>query len=31
MIVHKVTERMKPQLIEEIARELAAEAERTRR
>ena len=31
MIVHKVTERMKPQLIEEIARELAAEAERARR
>ncbi|HXE91892.1 MAG TPA: response regulator [Terriglobales bacterium] len=31
MIVHKVTERMKPQLIEEIARELAAEAERMRR
>lgn len=30
-IVHKVTERMKPELIAEIARELAAEAERTRK
>ena len=30
-IVHKVTERMKPELINEIARELAAEAERTRK
>ena len=31
MIVHRVTERMKPQLIEEIARELAAEAERMKK
>jgi len=30
-IVHKVTERMKPELINEIARELAAEAQRTRK
>jgi CheY-like chemotaxis protein len=30
-IVHKVTERMKPELISEIARELAAEAERTKK
>lgn len=30
-IVHKVTERMKPELIAEIARELAAEAERTKK
>ena len=30
-IVHKVTERMKPELIAEIAKELAAEAERTAR
>lgn len=30
-IVHKVTERMKPELINEIAKELAAEAERTRK
>lgn len=30
-IVHKVTERMKPELINEIARELAAEAERTKK
>ncbi len=31
LIVHRVTERMKPQLIEEIARELAAEAERAKK
>jgi CheY-like chemotaxis protein len=30
-IVHRVTERMKPELINEIARELASEAERTRK
>ena len=30
-IVHKVTERMKPELINEIAKELAAEAERARK
>jgi CheY-like chemotaxis protein len=30
-IVHKVTERMKPELISEIAKELAAEAERSRK
>ncbi len=30
-IVHRVTERMKPELISEIARELAAEAERARK
>lgn len=30
-IVHKVTERMKPELINEIAKELAAEAERSRK
>ena len=30
-IVHKVTERMKPELIAEIARELAAQAERSRK
>jgi hypothetical protein len=30
-IVHRVTERMKPELISEIARELASEAERTRK
>lgn len=30
-IVHKVTERMKPELIAEIAKELAAEAERSRK
>ena len=30
-IVHKVTERMKPDLIAEIAKELAAEAERSRK
>lgn len=31
LIVHRVTERMKPQLIEEIARELAAEMERAKK
>ncbi len=31
LIVHRVTERMKPQLIEEIARELVAEAERAKK
>ncbi len=31
LIVHRVTERMKPQLIEEIARELVAEAERQKK
>jgi CheY-like chemotaxis protein len=30
-IVHRVTERMKPELINEIARELASEAERSRK